>query len=206
MGLQMVQKLEERPPFVRFEVRAEEDRAASLEAGHYVGKDIHFALITPMGSKDCIERKADEWFDKLKQDVAEGRCPKEWFNGFREAYKDWCEGRETPVSGTPITDWPPASPAQVKSLISLHIRTVEDLASANEEVLGRLGMGGRALKQRAVDWLASAGSAGKTSAMLSSLQAANADLTTRNQQLEAQLKELAARVEALAPAPASRKL
>ena len=37
----MVQKLEERPPFVRFEVRAEEDRQASIEAGHYVGKDVH---------------------------------------------------------------------------------------------------------------------------------------------------------------------
>jgi hypothetical protein len=203
----MVQKLEERPPFVRFEVRAEEDRAASLEAGHYVGRDVHYALITPMGSKDCIERKADEWFEKLRGDVAEGRCPKEWFNGFREAYKDWCEGRETPISGTPITDWPPASPAQVKSLLSLHIRTVEDLASANEEVLGRLGMGGRALKQRAVDWLASASSSGKVSADLTALRAANENLTARNQQLEQQLKDLSAKVEALAtPSGGSRKL
>ena len=95
----MVQQLEERPPFVRFEVRAEEDRQASLEAGHYVGRDVHYALITPMGSKDCIERKADEWFDKLKQDVAEGRCPREWLAAFKEIYKDWCEGREAPEIG-----------------------------------------------------------------------------------------------------------
>lgn len=202
----MVQKLEERPPYVRFEVRAEEDRQASLDAGHYVGKDIHYALITPMGSKDCIERKVDEWFDKLKQDVSEGRCPKEWYNGFKEAYKEWCEGREAPVKGTPISDWPPVSPSQVKTLLSLQVRTVEDLAAANEEVLGRIGMGGRALKQRAVDWLTSAESTGKASGELSSLKAANENLRVRNEQLEAQVRELAAKVEALtAPAP-SKKL
>lgn len=204
----MVQKLEERPPYVRFEVRAEEDRQASLDAGHYVGKDVHYALITPMGSKDCIERKADEWFDKLKQDVSEGRCPREWLAAFKEVYKEWCEGREAPVDGTPITDWPPVSPSQVKTLLSLQVRTVEDLAAANEEVLGRIGMGGRALKQRAIDWLTSSESAGKASGELSALKAANENLQARNEQLETQLKELAAKVDALTGTekPAAKKL
>lgn len=205
----MVQQLEERPPFVRFEIRAEEDRQASIEAGHYVGRDVHYALITPMGSKDCIERKADEWFDKLKQDVAEGRCPREWLAAFKEVYKEWCEGREAPPNGTPITDWPPLSPSQVKTLVSLHIRSVEDLAAANEEVLARIGMGGRALKQRAIDWLTSAGSTGKASEELSALKAANENLQARNEQLETQLRELAAKVEALSgdkPATKSQKL
>lgn len=202
----MVQKLEERPPYVRFEVRAEEDRQASLDAGHYVGKDIHYALITPMGSKDCIERKVDEWFDKLKQDVSEGRCPKEWYNGFKEAYKEWCEGREIPVNGTPISDWPPLSPSQVKTLLSLQVRTVEDLAAANEEVIGRIGMGGRALKQRAIDWLTSAGSTGKASGELTALKVANENLQARNDQLEAQVKELATKVEALTTPAQSKKL
>ena len=193
----MVQKLEERPPYVRFEVRAEEDRQASLDAGHYVGKDVHYALITPMGSKDCIERKADEWFDKLKQDVAEGRCPREWLAAFKEVYKEWCEGREAPVNGTPITDWPPVSPSQVKTLLSLHVRTVEDLAAANEEVLSRIGMGGRALKQRAVDWLTSASSTGVASGEITALKAQNENLQARNEQLETQLKELAAKVDSL---------
>ena len=193
----MVQQLEERPPYVRFEVRAEEDRQASLEAGHYVGRDVHYALITPMGSKDCIERKADEWFDKLKQDVTEGRCPREWLAAFKEIYKEWCEGREAPINGTPITDWPPVSPSQVKTLLSLHVRTVEDLAAANEEVLSRIGMGGRALKQRAVDWLTSASSTGVASGEITALKAQNENLQARNEQLETQLKELAAKVDSL---------
>ena len=188
----MVQKLEERPPYVRFEIRSEEDRQASIDAGHYVGKDIHYALITPMGSKDCIERKVDEWFDKLKQDVSEGRCPREWLATFKEIYKEWCEGREAPVNGTPVTDWPPLSPTQVKTLLSLHVRTVEDLAVANEEVITRIGMGARALKQRAIDWLSSASSTGKVSGELTALKAQYEDLVARNLQLEAQLKQLVA--------------
>lgn len=40
----MVQIAEARPPYVTFEFRAEEDRAASIEAGHYVSKDVAYAL------------------------------------------------------------------------------------------------------------------------------------------------------------------
>lgn len=202
----MVQKLEERPPYVRFEVRAEEDRQASIEAGHYVGKDVNYVLITPMGSKDCIERQAEEWFAKLKQDVSEGRCPREWLSGFEAAYKDWKDGREAPVTGTPITDWPPASPSQVKTLLSLHVRTVEDLAVANEEVLARVGMGGRALKQRAVEWLASASSTGKASEQVAALKAENDDLRDRNERLETAIQQLSGRLEVFEKAATSKKL
>ena len=48
---------QDRPPFVNFEVRAEEDRTASIEQGHYVAVDVDYALITPAGSRDCVERK-----------------------------------------------------------------------------------------------------------------------------------------------------
>lgn len=184
----MVQKLEDRPPYVRFEVRAEEDRQASIEAGHYVGKDVDYVLVTPMGSKDCIERRVDEWFAKLQQDVSEGRCPQEWYNGFKAGYENWRAGKEAPVNGTPIADWPPISPAQFKTLQSIGVRTVEDLAAANEEVISRVGMGARALKQKAVDWLASAKSGGKVAEDISALRAELANLKARNESLEKQIK------------------
>lgn len=183
----MVQKLEDRPPYVRFEVRAEEDRQASIEAGHYVGKDVDYVLVTPMGSKDCIERKVSEWFDKLKQDVDEGRCPQEWYRGFKAGYEEWKAGRETPVKGVPIADWPPLSPAQVRTLQSIGVRSVEDLAVANEEVISRVGMGARALKQKAIDWLSSAKSGGKAVEDISALRAEVANLKARNEGLEKQV-------------------
>jgi hypothetical protein len=48
-----------KPPYVRFEVRSVEDRTASIESGHYVGKDVIFAIVTPAGTRDRIEREAD---------------------------------------------------------------------------------------------------------------------------------------------------
>lgn len=190
-------KLENRPPYVVFEVRAEEDRDASIEAGHFVSRDVDYALITPSGSKDCIERVAVDWFAKLESDVLEGRFPREWLSAYKGVYKDWKEGRETPLTGTPLLTWPVASPAQIKNLIGLQIRTVEDLATANEEVLNRFGMGARGLKQKAVDWLASAGGAGKMTEELSALRVANTDLAARNEELAKQLSELSATVKAL---------
>jgi len=193
----MVQIAEARPAYVSFEVRADEDRDASIAAGHYVAKDVDYVLVTPMGSKDRIERIASEWLVKIQQDVTEGRLPREWSHAYQEAYKAWKAGCEVPLTGTAIENWPPASPAQIKMLRSLQLRTVEDLAAANEEVINRIGMGGRALKQRAVDWLASSAGSGRISEELSALRAANEDLTARNKELADQLRTLVADVSAM---------
>ena len=190
-------KQENRPPYVVFEVRAEEDRNATIEAGHFVARDVDYALITPAGSKDCTERIVSEWFEKLENDVRDGRFPREWLTAYRGVYKDFKEGRETPLTGTAITGWPVVSPAQVKNLLQLQIRTVEDLATANEEVIARFGMGGRALKQKAIDWLASAGNSGKVTEELAALRQANADMLQRNEDLMKQLTELTATVKKL---------
>lgn len=199
----MIKIAEARPPYVTFEYRAEEDRAASIEAGHYVSKDVPFVLVTPMGSKDRHESPADEWFARREQDAAEGRFPREWLSAFKGAFAEWKAGREIPLNGTSVANWPVASPSQVKMLLDLKVRTVEDLAEANEETLNRLGMGGRTLKQKAQDWLASANDMGKVSEQLAGLRADNEALKQRNEQLEKQLREVIPQLEALTK---SRKL
>lgn len=192
-----MQVAEPRPPYVTFETRAVEDRDASLLAGHFVTKDVDFAVITPQGSKDRVERIVSEWFEALTQHVQEQRFPSEWLRAFREAYTAWKEGREIPTVGTPVLTWPVASPAQVRQLLDLKIRTVEDLAGANEETLGRLGMGGRALKDRAKAWLETANSVGKVSEEVAALRLAKTNSDARSLQLEAQVAELSRELKAL---------
>ena len=186
---------QDRPAYVAFERRAVEDRAASIETGIYSTKDVDFALITPAGSKDRTERVVSEWLENLKQQSSEGRIPVEWHRAYKEAYAAWKEDRALPETGHPIVNWAVASPAQQKSLLDLHVRTVEDLASANEETLGRLGMGGRALKQRAVDFLASS-TPGKLSGDLEVLRQENEALKLRNASLEDQVRALTLLAEA----------
>lgn len=174
----------ERPPFVTFEMLSVEDRDASLKAGHYVAKDVNYAVITPIGSKDRTFKEVDVWFEQLEKAVKCSRFPAEWLRGYQAEYKAWKEGREIPVDGTPIKVWPPISKAQAENCLILKIRTVEDLAAANEETISRLGMGGRALKQRAIEWLESSSQVGKQSEMIAALKAETRDLKAAVERLE----------------------
>lgn len=170
---------EARPPYVTFEVRAEEDRAETIKTGVYSVKNVDYAIITPQGSKDRIERVVDEWFPHLEQQVREDRFNPVWLDGFKTRYRIWKEGNEIPENGHAIVNWPAASPAQVKTLLAGGVRTIEDLAAANEEVLARLGMGARALKNRAVEWMAASKNGGSHAEEIAALKQQNADLQLR---------------------------
>lgn len=169
-----MQANEAKPPYVVFESRAVEDRAASITAGHYVGKDVIYAIITPQGSKDRIEKLADDWLKDLETAVREDRFPALWLQSYKSIYADWKAGREIPVEGTPILTWPAVSKAQADACLNMNIRTVEDLANANEAALSGIGMGARALKQRAEAWLQSANETGKIAAEIEALRGENA--------------------------------
>lgn len=186
-------------PWVMFERRAEEDRSASIEAGRYVARDVDYVLITPHGSRDQIERVVSEWFDYLKQQVAEQRFEADWLAAYRRAYDAWKEGKEIPVEGTPVINWPVASPAQVRMLQDLRILTVEVLAEANSELIARLGMGGLSLVEKAKAFVSQANGPGKLAEQIADLKTRteaaeriNADLIEKNKVLARQLEAMAA--------------
>lgn len=144
---------QERPPFISFEIREVEDRAASQENGFYTTKNVDYAVIIPLGTKDKIERVASEYEDYLQQCVRGGRFKQMWLDEYRAAYKAWKAGHELPVNGFPLRNWPVLSPAQGSLLMGLGLRTVEELAESNEEVIRRLGMGGRTLVTKAQEFI-----------------------------------------------------
>lgn len=193
----MFKEVEERPPYVTFEVRAVEDRQASIDAGHYVSKDVAYAIITPQGSKDRIERIADDWLTHLSEQVAQNRFKAEWLRTFKDNYSLWKDGQDIPDNGVSVRNWPVLSPAQVDSLIRIHVRTVEDLAAANEETISRLGMGGRGLQQKAREWLDSSRDTGKQVEEITALKIRNKELESQNKEMADQLKSLATRLTAL---------
>lgn len=142
-----------RPPYIRFETRAIEKRKTAEEGGASTFVDVDFALVTSHGSKDTVEKVVSEWFPRLAEDVRQGRFNATWLKAYKDNYEAWKNNQEPPINGTSIKLWPVPSPAEVKHMLACHVRTVEDLAGANEELIGRLGMGARGLKQKAVDWL-----------------------------------------------------
>lgn len=198
---------QERPPFVMFELRAVEDREASVKAGHLICKDVAFALITPMGSKDQVEAVASEWLDMLKKEVAGGRFSQQWLANFEAAFKAWEDGNDLPANGVAIRNWPPATPAEVKMLQDLKILTVEDLANSNEAALSAIGIGGRQLRERARAWLQIA-AAGAPAEELSALRQQVAEAQAQNENLLAQMQTMRAELDKVsqgaAPQPTTK--
>ena len=181
-----------RPPHVVYERRAEEDRTASIEQGRYVSRDVDYAIVTPAGSKDRVERVVADWFLMLAVEVKAERWPQTWLDQLRAGYDAWTRGQTPPESGTPLSTWPALSPAQVKNWAQIGLRTIEELAEANEEALSAYGMGSRDMKSRAGLFLENAKSdSGPLVAKLRAAEELIASMEVRMKSLEAQLQAAA---------------
>lgn len=182
-------------PYIRFERRPVEDKAESAQKGHYVAKDVDFALVTPSFSKDVMIHKVSTWLEQIKVDVANQRIPQEWAELWKKSYDAWVNGQELPIDGTPIKGWGVISPAQQETLIRLHILTVEKLAAINAEGISRLGMGGTDLKNKAQAWLKQLSNAGSATMEISELKKENENLRANIDALSKTLNKLMMAIE-----------
>lgn len=201
---------EAKPPYVTFEYRSVASRDAT---GMPTFRDVAFAIITPAGSKDRIEKIAEEWLSHIQAESRvthpgeEPRFPPAWARHYTQSYEAWRSGQELPVDGTAIKNWPVLTPAQVKTLLHLNVITVEQLAQANEETILRIGMGGRALVAQAKDFLASRSGPSKLVAELNTFRLHNENLANENTELRKRTAALEAQMTALlAAAPGIGKL
>lgn len=190
----------ERPAYVRFEKRAVEDRAQTMAQGRYVAKDALFVLITPPGSKDEVPRLVSDWLVQLDEQVKQDRISPRLVDLYKQSYERWMKGEEVPLHGTSLKLWPIVSPAEIQNCLAANIRTVEDLAQANGEAVGRLGMSGYSLKQKAEAWLKAAGDTGKVTLESVALRTENATLKTQILALEKRNEALVAQLAAAKPA------
>ncbi len=185
--------MKSRPPHIRFVMQPVEDRNKSIEAGHPVFADVAHVVITPQGSKDSVTKPVKEWLENTDQQVREERLPAEWAEKFHAGYAHWKRGEEIPVEGIALANWPAISPAELLTCKGIHIMTVEDLATANEEGLRRLGMGGLELKKRAKQYLDASAGPGKLMAENKALSQRLEETVARNTELEQRMIALEAK-------------
>lgn len=192
-------------PHVRFETRSAEDRAASVEAGRKVYKDIDWVIVTPAGGKDVREDHAESWLAKIEGQAQTGMYDYEWARDFKKMYEMFKEGKELPENGTPLRMCTTLfTPAEIANCLAVNVRTLEDLASANEEALGRIGMGARALKTRAQESIKTG--EGKESAMkVEALEIQNADLKQKVADLMAVVEDMREQMATMVPATRGTK-
>jgi len=167
-----------RPVGVRpeFYMDAVLDQAASMKAARPIYHDVERVKIIIPGIVTNIHVKNVD-------DVDRRRWPEE--------YRAFREGREQPLDGTPLEEWPILTKAMVEELKHWKIRTVEELAQLSDVAIQQIGIGGRALRDRAKAFLDDA----ERERLTSRLTHENGLLQTRVAVLEKQVNELGAILE-----------
>jgi hypothetical protein len=177
--------------YVEFELRAEEDRNETMKVGHPVFHDIEIAIITMPGGNLVVDKVVSaELLNEWKRGIP-GRKPPSPFA--TAAYEAWKDGREAPVNGIDLKNWPGVTPAQLKMCQGCNIRTVEDLAESNADSIRKMGMGGVALKDKAISYLKSAGlnkNSEEVSALKVEMEALREAVTKRDAQIEKLMEQL----------------
>ena len=95
--------------YVDFELRPEEDREQTIAQGMPIFKDVEFAIITMPGGGLVVDKQIT---DSLLHEWRHGDNRRKPPSPFAfTAYEAWKEGREAPVNGTDLKNWPGVTPA-----------------------------------------------------------------------------------------------
>lgn len=185
-----MQLMNEMPSYINFEWRPVKDNEATIEHGQMIYKDVAFVIVTPPGGKQVFEGVAEEWL-KNKLDRND-----DYYSHYKACYEAWLKQEEMPTKGTSVKNWPAISPAEVKALLGAELRTIEDVATANEPALKRVGPGAVSLKNRAKAWLSTAKNTGKPAEKIAALEAEVENLKTIIEEKDLVIKELQGAVSA----------
>lgn len=181
---------DKRPPFVRFEDREYGiNHEATARAGRPIPNVVPFALITPFGSKDCVEKVATEWIAQIERQAMSGQYPAEWVATYKLQFDKWKQGQELPRDGTPVKTWQAITKEQQVRLTALGYTVIEDLAQVPDSGLDMIGLDGRYLRDLARKW-----ADGDSAAVIK--RAADLEAQVRDQ--AETIARLTAQVEALA--------
>lgn len=170
-----------RPPFATghdkdgvigiFYFKAVHDRKASAIEGQpvYVTRP-RVRVVVPGQPKSTWEGDASPEMQK--------RWPEAWAK-----FRALSEGEEF-QDGTPLNQWPQLTVAEVARLCAIGVHTVEALASVSDSNLSRLGPSGRALRERARQFVSGPGETERD------LRARIAELESESRALKGQLGSL----------------
>lgn len=158
-----------------FKIRALDNAFKSNELGKPVSEDVEWLEIIIPGNKTQPPGHA----------VNDG-CKKR----FPAAYAAFKNTDKRTKIGTDLADWPPLTPAWVKTFKYHNIYSVEQLSAVSDSVLSEIGPGTREYREKAKAWLKVA----EDGAFASKMTAENSKLKTEIDFLKEQLKELSDRL------------
>ena len=165
-----------RPATVKFELKAIEDKAFSLQEGRFIARDVEYVTVKAQGGVDTVNYKVSTWLKQIDDDARAYRVPWSWVEQWKAQLDAWRKKQDIPLFGTPIKGWGVITPAQQEMLLHMDIRTVEDLAKINDEAMRRFGMGAIDMKNKATAWMSQLTDKGPLTQKLAALEQAMRDL------------------------------
>ena len=130
---------------VRFFRAMEPNQLRSMGSGKAEFDEIEYiSIVVPGSSNEHVSIITDEYKDR-----------------FKEEYASWKAAEGSPITGTPLSEWPLASTSFIE-MMKLHgIRSVEDLANASEAITAR-DTAVMTMRAKAQAWLSAAGDVAST--------------------------------------------
>lgn len=190
--------MEDNPPLIRFKTDVKEDRSETLNTGKIGYRNVNIVTLIPHGdNKTSVEHEVSDWLKNLRERLHNKQISKNYYDFCVRSYEAWEKKEEMVLDGTPIKGWQLATPAQQKLMIDCNIMTVEALANATEDAIQAIGMGARALKDRATNWLADAASHGKTAMQIESLTTELESARKREEETAQLIRDMQAQINEL---------
>lgn len=160
---------------IRFFMDALQDPEASQKEGRLVARDVPFVEIRVRGDRNNIQIRPVRDDDKR-------RWPEVW-----RAFE---AGMATPVTGTPLKEWPAVSKSFVMELNYLGYTTVEELANASDSVCAKVP-GLQQYKQKAIVFLEFSKKSSEPGNIADQLNEMRNLIETQNRQLQEQSQIIA---------------
>lgn len=132
------QDVQDQNLLVKFYYKSVVDSILTAAEGHSVFKEKEYIDIRIPGGQDTVVRPASSR-DKER---------------FPRHYAAFIQRVEAPTDGTPLSEWPVIDRALADQLSFMNIKTVEQLANLNDNLMGSI-MGAQSLKRKAKDWIES---------------------------------------------------
>lgn len=129
---------EDRGLLVIFYPRAVHQRAQSEREGRAIYENRVYVKIEAPGNKNSVVDREAKPEDKVR---------------FARRWQAFLENAEQVQDGTPLSDWPILTPAEIAEYKAAKIHTVEALADVPDGLLHQLGTGARTRRDKAIAWL-----------------------------------------------------
>jgi len=140
-----------------FKTMAFKDERKSIAAGRPIFQDTDVCEIRIAGSKDStvhLVQERSHW--EVDEETGEQQNLT-YAERFPRQYQQFLAKKQQTKSGTPLDYVPFLTDAKRAELRALNIYTIEALAELDGQPLKNLGIGGRDMKNKAIDYLATSG-------------------------------------------------